>query len=364
MLHRLDADPWILGNALLFEILKRSGDIEGAVDEAVTQASHGWLSYPERRRAPSGEGRAFWRRQDLDSDGLIDWLYVFDLERRRLDVWGADPQGEPLYTVSFDAEGLGSPALFAQPRPEAPSGRLLHGWKGDDPAIRGFRERVTAALGNADIDAIAEGMTSGLGRALRAVDWVPFTEASETVRLRERLGHEAPGALSLWPEEDCVWMVRPFAEPAGRFWEVTLDGFRVRYPVPHSRAEDDVGDEAVALRFDGAYARWPSLLTVFPYRSPDGPAERLLRAGVHALVGDQVPFQVEGDQVFFLKTVVETVNDPVKQVGLAEARTLDPDCGPGDTLGWDLPAYGGLYGVLDWLRSLQRPVAGEGGRPR
>ena len=224
-----------------------------------------------------------------------------------------------------------------------------------NPALRGFRERMAASLGRADPKPIAEHFEMGLADALRAAAWTPFTPSAEERRLRDRLARPAAPPLALWAEADCFWMIRPFAEPASRYWEVSLDGLRVRYPVPHDRADDDTGADDVALRADGAYTRLPPLLTIFSDREPNGPAERLLRAGVYALAGDKVDFGVVDDEAYMFKTVVETVTAPATQVGLAEARALDPDCAVGETLGWALPSFGGLYGLFDWLRSRQRP---------
>jgi N utilization substance protein A len=102
----------------------------------------------------------------------------------------------------------------------------------------------------------------------------------------------------------------------------------------------------------------------------------LLRDGIHAALvkkyGPTVRSEIEIDEmkgnirVAILKTVVETVEDPVSQVALEEARFEDTDFQPGDVLEEEVPVqdFGRIAVQAAKQRIIQRVREGERSRIR
>ncbi len=355
--HRDDSEPWILGNALLAAALDHAGDLAGLVREVIERAPAGWRAYPLGDRIE--DPRAAPRSLEVDGEGLdVEWLYVFDVEGRTLEVW-FDPTGptlEPaLFTVTFDPQGRASTPLFRQPPPESPTAKVVGGWKGDNRLEKAFRARMADAL-DADPARIGRFVEAAIAGAIRASTWTAFEEEAPEQRLRERLGLPPPPVPRLWDDERRLWLMRPFGPEVRRGWEVAIEDFRVRYPVADERADDDLGEDYVLLRSDGAFASLPPLLQLLPAFLDDGadaPTMPLLRAGVAAAVGDGIDYEIQDGRLYMFKAVVEAVATPQRQIALADARAYDADTRVGETLGWDLPPYGGLWSLLSWLRSRQ-----------
>ena len=370
--HERACQPWILGNALLVELHTRRGDLDGVVSMLVDAAPHGWVSFIDRERFEADSGTAAFLGVDiLDHQAWVEWLYVFDVEGRRLEVWFSPEKakrGPPIYTVTFAEDGAANPPLFREPVPEAPKAKVLSGGKGDTDEDRNFRGRVADRLRviapRFDAAKARSTFVDGFAAAIDGGDWQPFEEDPLAARFREALRQPARSPLRLWEDERRLWMVPLEADPPRRYWEAEVGAWRLRYPSPDQRADDDVGEGYGVLRFDGAWMALPALLTMFPAPSVDGDETRatdaFFIAVVQALCGTEAQYEAIDDRVFFFKTVVRSVSQPDREIAQTEARAIDPDCKLGDTLGWNLPPYGGLWSVLDWIRlkAVDRPPLG------
>ncbi len=357
--HRHESHPAALGNALLYEVLIRKGDVAGLVAEVVDHADGGWAFFPERRKVEREvEDPPVLRLRDLESQVWVEWLYVFDEAERTLEVWSQPRSAElgpPLHTVRFAADGQGTPSMFPGEQPALPRARTLKGYKGDRKDDRELRDRIEAELEGAAPEAVEAAFIEGLGAAIGDADWETWTEDPLERQLRQRLGHAVPEPLSMWASSGLLWMLRPFHDQASRNWEVELKTFSLRYPCPVERDDDDVGLDYLMLRRDGATASLPPLLRLFPYSASNDPTDRFLVAAVRAQCGQAAAFERHGDELFVFKTVVNAVRHPDREIALEDGVEFDPECKVGDTLAWGVPPFGGLWTLLDWLRARRIP---------
>jgi hypothetical protein len=117
VVHVYDSAPWELGNFLLIEVFARSGDLHGLVQAVVDEGPGGWESFISSKRL-EGEDAPFFHPGDLRDAGWLEWFYLFDVARRRLDVFcGEAPnaQGESkarTHSLSFDARGRSEPGAL------------------------------------------------------------------------------------------------------------------------------------------------------------------------------------------------------------------------------------------------------------
>ncbi len=352
--HDDDPSPWSLGNALLFDLLDQTGDLGRLVRTVVDDAPGGWRSYPERTAA-RGRRTAFVGPDALEFATTIEWLYLFTVEERVLEIWLAptpDLTRPPAYRLVFDSAGYAEPPLLGEPPPSSPRIRILSDDDGDFPADRALRARIDEHLPSEHRRSVRNAFEEGFRRVLSNATWTSYAEGPYQQRLRERLRQPPPPKLKLWDDAKTLRCIRPDDEAGRRdYWWLDLGEFRVEYPCPSDRDDDDVGADYVVLRNDAAFAVVPPLLSLFPYSEGSSATDRLFEAGAKAIGGPEVAFGAVDEEAFIFKRVVNRVTEHQREIALADARDIEPECRLGETLGWNIPPFGGLWTVLDWLRS-------------
>ena len=130
--HHWSGEPDDLGQQLIDSVKKRSGDLAGLVRAVVDQAPYGWSSLAERRPYPADDPGFAVSPTDVAN---TCWVYLFDLEARRLDVFAtyADARGAYAGSVSFDAAGVAKPSAFVLVEPPGPSGAAVETWLPSTP---------------------------------------------------------------------------------------------------------------------------------------------------------------------------------------------------------------------------------------
>ncbi|MEM7677082.1 MAG: NusA N-terminal domain-containing protein [Myxococcota bacterium] len=342
-------EPWSFGNLLLLEVLDQSGDLSAVVQTAIDEVPQGWQSFARREVRPARSGAAFVTLEALDV-APVAWLYVLDIDERRLDAWASPASrdlGPPSYSTTFAADGRATP--FETPRPQAPLGRVLPAWDGDQGQDRQLRQRIARELPAPQHDVTRAWFEDELEDLLSELDWQIFVPSSEELRYRERLSIGPPDALSLWSSSSTFWVIRPGERAIRKYWQLRIGPYAVNYPASSERADEDDGSDVVLLRADGAMAECPPLASVF-LLGQDDISVRFADAVTRALAGTEARFEYHSPQIFVLKKVVKKVQAPDTEITLEDGRAFDPDCSVGDVLGWNVPPYGGYWTLFDWLR--------------
>lgn len=133
--HHWDGDPGALGQHLLDRVARRRGDLAAVVRELIDEAPAGWsrcFATPEGTESEAGlfARIASWLGNEPDEApgvrladddaGLpvspedtdnVAFVYVFDLDARRLDAFAThvEGRGERIGSVSFSAKGAAEP---------------------------------------------------------------------------------------------------------------------------------------------------------------------------------------------------------------------------------------------------------------
>ncbi len=134
------------------------------------------------------------------------------------------------------------------------------------------------------------------------------------------------------------------------------DGGTLLYPGPSSQRSELTGH---VLSSDGASAAFAltieSLergLRTAGYREPRKLAEAALGAAATASLGQQAEF-IDGKLIEF-RTVAKGAAASPNEIGLAEARAIDPSFNPGEECGFSSDWNEWLYPLLDWLFTRRR----------
>jgi hypothetical protein len=255
--HRLDSDPWDLGNALLLEHGRRAGDLDALVAELL-DAPGGWESFPGRTRAGTdGDDPPFFGPEHLDAAAVwMNWLYLFRPEQRLLEIYaGTTPAA--FATCRLLAGGGSDPPCFPTPL-ESPTADIqeVDGWDLDDAGTRqaraSFAECLRAAMGGRAETSARRATARLLAALLRGCDWKPPPSISDSERARRQqlgLGVPPPPAA---PDparltQVYAWGASAWSAPATA-WRVDLDGLALVYASPKHRFGGDL------MLFDGAGA--------------------------------------------------------------------------------------------------------------
>ncbi|MEL7239022.1 MAG: hypothetical protein AAGK78_09170, partial [Planctomycetota bacterium] len=217
-------EPWTFGNLLLLEVLDRAGDLGRVVEATIDDAPGGWQSFAEDIRRPAQSKTTFVDLSVLDA-APVAWLYVFEIDARRLDVWASPSSqklGAPTLTINFDAGGHASPPVFETPRPEKPAGRILPAWDGDQKQDRQLRQRIANELPAPTHPETRAWFEEELEDVLSELHWVSFEYSKEERQLRHRLDVSTPPTLSLWPSAATFWAVNPDERPARKYWRLRI----------------------------------------------------------------------------------------------------------------------------------------------
>jgi len=107
--HHWIGDLDELGNLLVERVQERGGDLTRVVRELIDEAPHGWSNLSEDERYGSDDPGP---EVTVEDTGSVIFVYVFDVEGRRLDAFGAAHSGgtgERIASVSFAVDGTPTP---------------------------------------------------------------------------------------------------------------------------------------------------------------------------------------------------------------------------------------------------------------
>lgn len=343
--HDESSEPWNLGNVLLHALQKSGGDLGALTTDLVFLNPGGWASYAERRRRRPPldfDEPELFGPDELRGQAWLSWLYLIDLEQRKLTIYPGNPylrrdtRLAPLARVTLDDTGRGRPAVFSQPPPPWPGIPVASGWAQDSTEARKVRRRIDRAMSGPDGGASLRASLVGVVKqALSTVDWhEPAALESEAEQaLREVLGQPRSD-----PRKRSVTDADPLCVPfywdnADRYWEVDLDGWAVRYPPAGVRRLED---PLQLYRLDGCTGTLP-------------PLEPALRRAADRLEHASNPLQRLGRSVGLWQSPADTARRAID--AMVDALTF----ARGETAGLH-------WWLLDWIRLGQVPLREDRGQ--
>ncbi|MCB9793968.1 MAG: hypothetical protein H6741_14705 [Alphaproteobacteria bacterium] len=347
--HHVDEGaPWQLGNELLFRVRRARGDIDVVAQELVIDAPYGWQSVPRRKAAEKDQQPRFYSPKILQgvSGAVPAWLYLFDPEARRLDVYAVDlghAEGhapEPVVSATFDERGRSTPHQFVAPPPDWQVVALAEGW--DDEPSEGIRERFTE-----QVEA-----------------WCAQVELEPKALAQQLLGCVSAALAEALPGDPLY--SRFLIDADSRVWALGLsDGRTLRYPTRAARRASRAAGESPGER----------LLLANDERDEAelqlGPAELVERLGAGDWPEDWPPprrvigqlllfvaraklpkalYSIEGLQLIRAKRVVEQVRVPLSEVAFSDVRRRDKRARLGDEERRNT-SVDFIWTLLDWLRA-------------
>jgi hypothetical protein len=110
--HHTYAGPDGLGQVLIDRVVQATGNLGAVVREVIDAvAPNGWASLEDGERMDEGDPPMVVSPDDTMN---ACWVYVFDVEGRRLDVFAthAEASGEWIGSIAFSAGGAPKPLRF------------------------------------------------------------------------------------------------------------------------------------------------------------------------------------------------------------------------------------------------------------
>ncbi len=356
--HEQGGEPWVLGDHLLSRIIRARGDLEKVVDETILSVPWGWVNLPRAHKSDlkkKPNRRLFSQNILRKRDEIeMDWLYLFDVDERTLTISAVDDvaasglDAEPYAVVTFNERGRPSPRQIVPPPPPWPSVPVAEEWEGDLDDLVPLRQRAVDVTDGwcGQVGLPAENLSMLVGAALSSV-------------ISKALG----------AEHENVYVPAP-ARQGQTYWSVQLYDTTLHYPSPAWR--DHLRQTGSMYKGD-SFEVWASpknTATVdfsprnivagyegFPW-SDDLPSQEatvsaVLR-GIAAGLFPRSDVDSEGLRIFRWMTVVETVEDPDRQVRVSAQNETEVDSEVQNTLllkwAWD---------ILDWVRASQLAEGGE-----
>ncbi len=406
VIHVYDSAPWELGNFLLIEVFARSGDLHGLVQAVVDEGPGGWESFISSKRL-EGEEAPFFHPGDLGDAGWLEWFYLFDVARRRLDVFcGEAPnaQGESkarTHSLSFDARGRSEPGLFEAPEepwfdiPEAQQ------WAADDDRAASERKAVAEhmqqwcqAQGRSLPDAqqlVAEALAAAIANATWAPP-EPRASKMEVLRQQQLAGQDVnPQQIAAQVCDDQAQTLEQFQQMLTMVNSSPADAMTALRTAAGSGSEEPmpVPTEPIRQSFlwgeDDRYWRVElGDITVLyasgcAFRQDIDPLQLVREGGFTTIIDDlEAVMAMQPELLVQLKVACAHAMNPDRDLEYSDdgevycvTRIVDSDSpGPGEgslqrwtARGYEVavgdemlvPARGGLafHLVLDWVRSGQ-----------
>lgn len=358
--HQYASYPSYLGNQLLLEVLRSGGELGVCIGRWIHDAPGGWLDLRGRQRAE--ETPHFFRLDDLELAGWVEWTYVFDERERCLHVWSGLPEipgavrgesheglrGTLEWSVRFDGEGRATPPFF--PEDDSPTWHrvaVADDWRDDTEEQRRHRAAFRSIIRQrfSDEGRFGKEVQRALADGVERLNWTAETSA-ESELVRELCAEVGLSTQPVSPVDDDALCVRFFTDlGASVYWRVRVGAHELRFPAPACYRQ---ACPLVFLRADGRSAFLDLEETL-----PEGVFATLVEAA--AAAHKRGDWELQSGGLFRFRTVTDdgAANDRDFEIALSEARVLDPGCRVGDSLGTaeDWPPVEWL--LLEWLRSLE-----------
>ncbi|MCP3139459.1 hypothetical protein [Pyxidicoccus xibeiensis] len=234
--HWWDGSPTGLGQHLMERVRHEQGDIQAVVRQLIDEAPWGWTNCMQQPKETAGERHT---EQDPgprvapDETGLVAYIYVFDLEARRLDAFSTyvGDDGRRIGSVVFSPTGTPDlPALDLLPE-EAVTEPLLPGEELSPQALQGWLEGFPALETGATLMHWVETQECpdhSLSITFRVVTF----EEEEVTQVVEQDWNAVPHSARLEPErvrhflEALVEVVSEDLTRLDPFWISSLDSLR------------------------------------------------------------------------------------------------------------------------------------------
>jgi hypothetical protein len=208
--HFRNGSPVGLGQHLLNRVQQVQGDLQAVVRELIDEAPWGWTNCMPTPEHPAGERHT---EEDAgpqvapDETGLVAYIYVFDLEARRLDAFSTyeGDDGKRISSVSFSPTGTPDlPALDLRPE-EAVIEAPLPGEELSPQALQDFLKGLPAIeAGSTFLDWVEtqECPDGSLSILFRVLAYEADEESGEEVlsRVEEQDWKAVPASARLEPE--------------------------------------------------------------------------------------------------------------------------------------------------------------------
>lgn len=349
VLHQYSSFPSYLGNTMLLRLLRTGGNLSDAIRQWIRKAPGGWTDL--RDGARGDDDPAFYRKEDLEDVGWIDWTYVFDEDARTLTVWEGNPfqddTSEPTWTVQLAADGKATPALFEQEQTAWHQIPVSTAWTDDTEEAHANRTAFVAMLSEcvADEAELARGVELEISRGLDQLEWIdPWagSDAAAERDLRAELG--LPSGRPATPPSDPSLCIAFDASENPRYWEVRIGAHVLRFPAAAcSRYEVS----PLELHRADGHTATIDFEEVLPIE--------LRRPLVEAAARMRSPgnWELTPDGLYLYRTVVSDDGsiDQATQISVSAARAIDPSFDVGDTIGVQAPVPSLHWLVLEWIRA-------------
>jgi hypothetical protein len=356
VLHQYSSVPSYLGNTLLLQLLNARGDLRVAIRRWIRDAPGGWT---DLRDAARGEDDpAFYRKEDLEDIGWIDWTYLFDEKARILRVWEGTPFDddtiEPTWTVQLAADGRATPALFEQEHTAWHQIPVSTAWTDDTEEAHADRMAFGAGVRDRNAEAeLARDVEAELARALDELEWDDPWEGSDAAAERDlRVALGMPSRPPLTAPSEPALCIAFDASDNPSYWEVRIGAHLLRFPVAACFRYEVSPLEL--HRADGRTATidLAEVLPVELLRPLVEAAARMRSAG---------NWELTPDGLYLYRSVVadDGAIDAASLISVSAARAIDPSFDVGDTIGVQAPMPSLHWLVLEWIRD--RQVAASAG---
>lgn len=361
-----DGYPSGLGQILLDEVRAWSGDLDGLLSELLdpTTDAPGGLRGAEFQTDSFPEASNPLFRQDNPWVGDTNYLYLFDVGDRRLDVISTSDyfEGKAPLPVRFFDGGIADVVELREPLHPVVFVNAMEGW-GDESAERKaerihFANNVARTFGT-NTQSVAKELFAFCEKMIRWNYWASHV-------------HPLPPRSERWRQE---W--NPIILATGWFedgvYDLPIGSIVLHYGGSNTARQCEIGPHSTLHRLDGAISNiglihvsseWPDDLPTQRYRDL---LNVLCQCALEAILGpessiDSVEWRLE-DRWWRMRIWQEISATPRPgQLSLEEARTYASEAEEGDTLlRWemDVTPHVGRWKwlVLDWMRMVARGEA-------
>ncbi len=364
-----DGYPSGLGQLLLDEVRAWRGDLDGLLAELLDPSidAPDGLKNAEFQTELEPDATDLLYRQDSEWVGDTNYLYLFDVEDRRLDIFDTSDyfKGKSPQAVHFSAVGIAGVAKLWDPIPRVVFAEVMDGW-GDESEERKterlrFANNVSRALG-ADIHAVAHELFALLEAVIQGTHWV------------SRCQPLAPHSEQWRPEWNPITLSTGWYQDG--VYDLPIGDVVLHYGGSNTVRRLETSPHPSLIRADGALNKF-SLAQVFAKWQDDPPVERYHevlnvfgQGALEAILGpdaciEGVEWRLENNR--WQMGVWQKVSQmPLPgQLAVVDARQYVSDAEEGDSLlRWetDVISHMGRWKwlVLDWMRMVAR---GETGIP-